>query len=72
MEVKLENKEVQKNQKIANLLEDYSMKYETMCDEYEQKIEAIEKEKQLQKARLDEKQEEVRKWVNEMKNNEIE
>ena len=47
LEMKLDAKETEKNQKLEALNTEWSIKYDSMCDEYEQRIELIEKEKQM-------------------------
>ena len=44
------------NEKIETMNYDSSCKYEGMCEEYEQRMELIEKEKDYFKKRLEEKE----------------
>ena len=67
LEVKLDNKEEEKNEKIESLNEDWTCKYDGMCEEYQQRIELVEKEKEYFKGRLAEKEEEMRKCLAELK-----
>lgn len=55
LETKLEALEKEKNNKIEETIEDWSSKYDMVCDEYEQRIQLVEKEKNYFKSRLDEK-----------------
>lgn len=55
LETKLEALEKEKNNKIEETIEDWSSKYDMACDEYEQRIQLVEKEKNYFKSRLDEK-----------------
>lgn len=43
LEVKLQSKEVEKNDRITMLDNDWMCKFEGMCEEYEQRIELVEK-----------------------------
>lgn len=47
LEMRLEAKEAEKNEKLEALNVEWSMKYESTIDEYDHKIELIEKEKQF-------------------------
>lgn len=46
---------------------DWSSKYDSMCEEYEQKLETVEKEKGYLKERLEEKEREIKKLASEIK-----
>lgn len=43
LETKLEALEKEKNNKIEETIEDWSSKYDMACDEYEQRIQLVEK-----------------------------
>lgn len=43
LESKLEAKEIEKNDRVSALDNDWICKYEGMCEEYEQRIELVEK-----------------------------
>ena len=53
--MKIENKEEEKVEKINYVNEDWNCKYENMCEEYENRLELVEKEKEHFKLRLNEK-----------------
>ena len=52
LEMKLDAKEAEKNQKLESLNTEWSLKYDSMCDEYDQRTELIEKEKQFADQRV--------------------
>lgn len=72
LEIKLETRETEMNEKLDSANEDWNCKYDGMCEEYEQRMELIEKEKDYFKARLEEKEEELRKCLSSIKDSEME
>lgn len=72
LELRVEAKEGEKNERVNNLNEDWASKYESMVDEFEQRLELVDKEKTYFKGRLEEKEEELRKCLADLKNSEIE
>ena len=72
LEMKLEAKEAEKNDKLESLNTEWAIKYDSVCDEYEQRIELVEKEKQFVNQRVEEKEAEVRKLLAETKLTEAE
>ena len=43
------------NQKVTQIIEDWSAKYENMIEQYQQRLDLVEKEKSYFKTRLEEK-----------------
>ena len=69
--MKIEAKENEKIEKVEETIEDWSTKYDMICDEYDQRIQLVEKEREYFKERLQEKEEEFRKTMAELRNNEL-
>ena len=57
---------------MANLDAEWIEKYENVCDEYEQRLELVEKQREYFKGIIEERAEEIRKMRQESRNSQIE